>query len=75
MEFTYRFASDDESAWMRGHATRISEMQTFLRDLGFGAALPLELAEAAKTMPLWPPKWSEISTMTEVSRLAGRGIQ
>ncbi len=38
--------------------------QDFLGRLGFGAAVPVELAEAPKVKPLLPPRWSELSAMT-----------
>ncbi|MEO1456899.1 MAG: penicillin-binding protein 2 [Pseudomonadota bacterium] len=39
-------------------------LQADLRKLGFGEPVPIELAEAPRVDPLWPPKWREISTLT-----------
>ena len=38
--------------------------QEFLRKLGFFDPVPVELSEAARTSPLLPSRWSELSTMT-----------
>jgi cell division protein FtsI (penicillin-binding protein 3) len=38
--------------------------QDFLRRLGFFDPVPVELSEAARTAPLLPSRWSELSTMT-----------
>jgi cell division protein FtsI (penicillin-binding protein 3) len=38
--------------------------QEFLRKLGFFDPVPVELSEAARTAPLLPSRWSELSTMT-----------
>lgn len=38
--------------------------KAILDDLGFFEPVPVELGEANKTKPLFPKKWSEISTMT-----------
>src|SRR5690606_3833445 len=38
--------------------------QDFLRRVGFFDPVPVELAEAARTAPLLPQRWSDLSTMT-----------
>jgi cell division protein FtsI (penicillin-binding protein 3) len=38
--------------------------QEFLRKLGFFDPVPVELSEAARTSPLLPSRWSDLSTMT-----------
>jgi len=38
--------------------------QQFLASLGLLEKNPLEVIEASGSLPLWPKKWSEISTMT-----------
>ncbi len=38
--------------------------KAILDDLGFFAPVPVELGEANNTKPLFPKKWSELSTMT-----------
>ncbi|MBP7001410.1 penicillin-binding protein 2 [Amaricoccus sp.] len=38
--------------------------QKFLRRLGLMDALPLEISEVAKAPPLYPKRWSELTTMT-----------
>jgi cell division protein FtsI (penicillin-binding protein 3) len=38
--------------------------KAILADLGFFDPVPVELAEATRTRPLLPSKWSELSTMT-----------
>lgn len=51
---TARIAQEIGSARQRG----------FLARLGFLEPTPLELVEASSARPLWPAKWTEISTMT-----------
>jgi cell division protein FtsI (penicillin-binding protein 3) len=41
-----------------------SVQQSILQDLGFFKPVPVELGEAGNAQPLFPKKWSEISTMT-----------
>lgn len=41
-----------------------SVQQSILEDLGFFKPVPVELGEAGNAQPLFPKKWSEISTMT-----------
>jgi cell division protein FtsI (penicillin-binding protein 3) len=41
-----------------------SVQQSILDDLGFFKPVPVELGEAGNAQPLFPKKWSEISTMT-----------
>jgi cell division protein FtsI (penicillin-binding protein 3) len=41
-----------------------SAQQEFLRSIGFFEPVPVELAEAGRTGPLLPPRWSDLSTMT-----------
>ena len=41
-----------------------SVQQSILGDLGFFKPVPVELGEAGNAQPLFPKKWSEISTMT-----------
>ncbi|MSU89803.1 penicillin-binding protein 2 [Rhodobacteraceae bacterium 2CG4] len=38
--------------------------KAFLGSLGFFEPVPITLPEASKSKPLFPPRWSEISTMT-----------
>lgn len=41
-----------------------TRQRAFLEQLGFMEASPLEISEAARSRPLLPKKWSELSTMT-----------
>ncbi|MFS4437321.1 peptidoglycan D,D-transpeptidase FtsI family protein [Paracoccaceae bacterium GXU_MW_L88] len=56
-------SSNIGSAKLAVHAGKEAQ-QNFLKGLGFFSPLPVELTEAAGSMPMLPPRWSELSTMT-----------